>query len=76
MLLLKDSIAVVIFVQLSRVNQYSGLALPARDARHRKTGLIQISLEILRLWQKKKKIGFIPIDKFRYRPSIFLKIEK
>lgn len=54
MLLLKDSIAVVIFVQLSRVNQYSVLALPARDARHRKTGLIQISLEILRLWQKRK----------------------
>lgn len=54
MLLLKDSIAVVIFVQLSRVNQYYGLALPARDARHRKTGLIQISLEILRLWQKRK----------------------
>lgn len=52
MLLLKDSIAVVIFVQLSRVNQYFGLALPARDARHQKTDLIQISLEILRLWQK------------------------
>lgn len=52
MLLLKDSIAVVIFVQLSRVNQYFGLAFPARDARHQKTDLIQISLEILRLWQK------------------------